>query len=296
MGGRLPDFLIIGAMKCGTSTLHEQLARRSGLYMSTPKEPNFFSDDDQYAHGLDWYCSLFEKAREDQLCGESSTHYTKLPSHPLALERMTRHLAHPRLIYLMRDPLERIVSQYIHEWSQRDVREDFETAVRGCERYVAYSSYARQLEPYLRHYGEEAVLPVFVERLEERPDEELARICAFLRDPSREPVRWDAIRGRENVSRERLRRSALRDALLALAPIRAVKDRVPRAWRERVKANWQMRDRPHLSETLRAEIEPVLDADLKRLGSWLGIELSCAAWRAAVRRVGPSWVAKPLPR
>jgi len=296
MGGRLPDFVIIGAMKCGTSALHEQLARRSGLFLSTPKEPNFFSDDDQYARGLDWYLSLFAAAREDQLCGESSTHYTKLPTHPRALGRMARHLVHPKLIYVMRDPLERIVSQYIHEWSQREVREDFETAVRRHERYVAYSSYARQLEPYLQRYGPEAVLTVFAERLEERPDEELARICAFLRDPSPEPPRWDAGRGRENVSSDRLRRSALRDALLALAPVRAVKDRIPRAWRERVKRLWQMRERPRLSDRLRAEIEPVLDADLRRLGGWLGLVLSCEGWSAAVQREAPGWLAQSARR
>ncbi|HTO70120.1 MAG TPA: sulfotransferase, partial [Myxococcota bacterium] len=79
---RLPDFAIIGAMKCGTSTLHEQLALRSGFFMSRPKEPNFFSDDDQYARGVGWYAGLFAGAAPGQLCGESSTHYTKLPTYP----------------------------------------------------------------------------------------------------------------------------------------------------------------------------------------------------------------------
>ena len=50
-----PDFLIIGAMKCGTTTLQAQLALQEGVFMTTPKEPNFFSDDDVYARGLDWY-------------------------------------------------------------------------------------------------------------------------------------------------------------------------------------------------------------------------------------------------
>jgi len=45
MNGNLPDFIIIGAMKSATSTLHEQLRLQSGIFMSTPKEPNFFSDE-----------------------------------------------------------------------------------------------------------------------------------------------------------------------------------------------------------------------------------------------------------
>ena len=56
---RLPDFIVMGAMKCATSTLHEQLAAQPGFFMSKPKEPNFFSDDEIYARGLDWYRSLF---------------------------------------------------------------------------------------------------------------------------------------------------------------------------------------------------------------------------------------------
>ena len=59
---RLPDFIIIGAMKCGTSSLHEQLALRPGIFMSRPKEPNFFSDGSNFERGLDWYGALFSEA------------------------------------------------------------------------------------------------------------------------------------------------------------------------------------------------------------------------------------------
>ncbi len=58
----LPDFLIVGAMKCGTSTLAAQLGAQPGLFMTTPKEPNFFSDDDVYARGMAWYRALFDAA------------------------------------------------------------------------------------------------------------------------------------------------------------------------------------------------------------------------------------------
>ena len=54
-----PDFIVIGAMKSATTTLHEQLARQPGFAMSRLKEPNFFSDDDMYARGWGWYSSLF---------------------------------------------------------------------------------------------------------------------------------------------------------------------------------------------------------------------------------------------
>ena len=111
-----PDFILIGAMKSATSTLHAQLAQQPGIFMSTPKEPNYFSDDQQYALGEDWYDNLFAAAKPGELCGESSTHYTKLPDYPHTIERMKKRLAAPRLVYVMRHPVDRLVSHYIHQW------------------------------------------------------------------------------------------------------------------------------------------------------------------------------------
>jgi len=78
MTTRKPDFIIIGAMKSATSTLHEQLALQPDFFMSTPKEPFYFSDDEVFSRGREWYLNLFSNAEPNQLCGESSTHYTKL--------------------------------------------------------------------------------------------------------------------------------------------------------------------------------------------------------------------------
>jgi len=202
---RLPDFAIIGAMKCGTSTLHEQLALRSGFFMSRPKEPNFFSDEPVFARGVEWYAGLFAAAAPGQRCGESSTHYTKLPTHPRAAERLHALLPHARLVYVMRDPVERAVSQYLHEWSTREVEENFTEALDRHERFVAYSSYARQLEPYLERFGPGRILPVFFERMIAFPDAELARVCRFLGDPSPESVAWRTDLAPQNVSRDSAR-------------------------------------------------------------------------------------------
>ena len=98
---KLPDFLIIGAMKCATSTLHEQLALQKGIFMTDLKEPNFFSDDDQYNQGMDYYLAHFREASTVDLAGESSTHYTKLPTYPQTIERIKQHLPHAKFIYIV---------------------------------------------------------------------------------------------------------------------------------------------------------------------------------------------------
>ncbi|NET50413.1 MAG: sulfotransferase, partial [Merismopedia sp. SIO2A8] len=104
-----PNFIIIGAMKCATSTLHEQLALQPNIFMSELKEPNFFSNDEEYDKGLESYWPHFTGATPTDLCGESSTHYTKLPTYPLTIERLQRSVPEAKFIYVMRHPINRLV-------------------------------------------------------------------------------------------------------------------------------------------------------------------------------------------
>jgi len=269
-------------MKCGTSTLHEQLARRSGFHMSRPKEPNYFSDEAEFARGVDWYASLFAGAADGQLCGESSTHYTKLPTYPRAAERMHALLPKAKLVYVMRDPVERVVSQYLHEWSTRETEGSLEESLAKHERFVAYSCYARQLAPYLERFGAANVLPVFFERMVAYPNDELARVCRFLGDPSPEPVSWVEEVAQQNVSSERMRASPLREALLGVPAVRWMKDLLPASVRERVKSLWRYEGRPELSDATRRAVEAEIDADLARLSQWLGARLTCRDWQKRV--------------
>ena len=126
---RTPDFIVIGAMKSATTTLHDQLAQQPGVFMSEPKEPNFFSNDEQYARGMAWYHGLFKDAAPDDLCGESSTHYTKLPTYPHTVERLKEAVPDAKLIYVMRHPIDRLISQYIHEWSEGVIRVPIDKAL-----------------------------------------------------------------------------------------------------------------------------------------------------------------------
>src|SRR5262249_44070903 len=170
---RSPDFIVMGAMKCATSTLHEQLAIQPGFFMSRPKEPNFFSNDEIYSRGLDWYYSLFAGATASDLCGESSTHYTKLPTYPKTVERLWAALPEVKLIYVMRHPVDRLISQYLHECTQKTIRVPIDAALDRHPELIAYSRYSMQLEPFLTAYGPKNILPVFFERLVSHPEEEL---------------------------------------------------------------------------------------------------------------------------
>jgi hypothetical protein len=284
-----PDFMIIGAMKSATSTLHEQLAAQPGFFMSSPKEPNFFSDDDVWARGLDWYASLFAAAPAGALRGESSTHYTKLPTHPRTLERLCASVRTRRFVYVMRDPIERLVSHYIHEWSQGVFREPLDAALERHPELVIYGCYADQLAPWFARFGKAAILPVFFERLTAHPEPELARVARFL--GCAEPLAWRAEVARQNVSSERLRKSPLRDAIVASPLLTRLRRRfVPAALRERIKASLRMAERPLLSPEARARVEPRFDTDLAQLGAWLGTPLSCATFASVASQRSLDWV------
>jgi hypothetical protein len=286
---RKPDFLVIGAMKCATSTLHEQLAGQPGIFMSQPKEPNFFSNDEIYSRGLGWYDSLFAGAAASDLCGESSTHYTKLPTYPRTVERLRAALPQVKLIYVMRHPIDRLVSQYLHEYTERRIRVPIDAALDAHPELIAYSRYSMQLEPFLAHYAPQNILPVFFERLVSQSQNELERICRFL-GYSGQPL-WDPASATQNVSSERLRRSSWRDAIVENPWLRVIRRRlIPKSWRTRIRRLWQIKERPELSAAARQRVQAIFDQDLARLGRWLGIGLSCEQFQAAAQAEPACWI------
>ncbi len=260
----LPDFLIIGAMKCGTSTLQAQLAAQPGVFMTTPKEPNFFSDDAIYARGLGWYEGLFDAAPAGALKGEASTHYTKLPTYPRCIDRLAAVVPAPKLIYMVRNPVTRAVSHYIHEWTMGGMQGDIAAAFRAHPELVAYSRYAMQIAPYVERFGAERILLVSLETMRADPQGELERVGAFL-GLAEAPV-WQAEQSRMNASAERIRRIPLYGLLIA-NPIAGALRRglVPRRLRDAVKQRLQMRERPELPDDLVRQLEAEFAEDHARL-------------------------------
>ena len=289
MNASLPNFIIIGAMKCATSTLHAQLARQPGFFMSEPKEPNFFSDDDIYARGIAYYRGLFAASSGARLRGESSTHYTKLPTYPNTLTRMRELLPALKLIYVMRHPFDRLVSHYIHEWSMRNIDVPIDQAVERHRELIDYGRYHMQLAPFVKIYGRVNVLPVFMERLQADSQAELERVCRFLAYDGA-PL-WSDDVAHQNASSERLRLGKLGRELFEHPTLALLRRRVvPQFVRAAVKDRLTMRDRPQLSSAKQAQLRGEFDSDLALLGRDLGIELSCENFRSQVRERALEWV------
>jgi hypothetical protein len=284
-----PDFIVIGAMKSATTTLHEQLARQPRFFLSRPKEPNFFSDDVMYARGWDWYSSLFRSARADDFRGESSTHYTKMPDYPRTVDRMVRDMPCLKLIYLMRHPIDRLMSQYVHEVTAGRLNLGVRAAVERRGELVEYSRYSLQLQPYLQAYGFENVLPVFFPRLVHHSQAELERIGRFLGHDG--PLRWDTALKPQNAGRERLRPSPIRVALVQAPVLSTLRQRiVPRHWSQSLKGLWRAQiEPPTMQPELIARLRDIFDADLAQLGSWMGISLECENFHATTIGRAHDW-------
>lgn len=249
-----PDFIVIGAMKCGTSTLQAQLSAQQGVFMSTPKEPNFFSDDDVFARGADWYGALFLEASAGALTGEASTHYTKLPTYPHTVSRMRAALPDLKLIYMIRDPVTRAVSHYIHEWTERRADRDAEVAFRSNSDFVDYGRYGMQITPFIETYGADNVLLTSLEAIKLAPDAEFARIAKFLGLSS--GAKWHHDLEAQNVSSKRMRRMPLQ-GLLIDNPVAAAVRRtlVPAGLRRRIREARQMDTRPEIPSDLRTQMQ-----------------------------------------
>lgn len=227
---RLPDFIIIGAAKCGTTSLYKKLSQHPKVFMSTPKEPEYFARDDIFQKGLDWYAGLFEQAAEWQLCGEASTLYSQTTLFPDTVARMHNAVPHAKLIYVLREPVERTYSYYTqivknYQNSTRNfvVNRTFEECLfpadfpnrQGRERffapydthlpddpktYIEGSRYIVHINNYLAAFDSSQLLLVDFKELIEKPDEVVREICTFLGlDPNEIAGKKNV---RENISSE----------------------------------------------------------------------------------------------
>jgi hypothetical protein len=211
-GGRLPDFIIIGAAKCGTTTLWRNLQRHPDVFMAEPKEPEFFSRDDRYALGLESYKAIFAPAGENMICGEASTTYTRAPHFGDVAGRMADAVPDARLIYLMRHPVERTYSNYRHRMRLDVPRMTFEEALDADPIFIDTSLYMMQIERYLARFPREALHCVLLEDLKRDPASTMRGVLRHIGAREVDVTSEGAVAsntaasGADDFARQRLRR------------------------------------------------------------------------------------------
>jgi hypothetical protein len=197
--GRLPDFIIAGAMKSGTTSLHHLLNQHERVFIPGG-EIHFFDIDDigqhpdffvhrqgnwtffDYERQLDrylgWYRAFFRPAGSSQSIGEDSTTYLASEKAPA---RIAALLPDVKLIFMLRDPVSRTYSQYWHFVRTKRVFFDFEDAIRYTpDSLLERSLYKKQIERYRRHFPAAQIKYVLFEEFVKDPQRTVDDICCFL--------------------------------------------------------------------------------------------------------------------
>lgn len=179
----IANTFVIGAMKCATTGLCDLLSQHPDAFLCRPKEPDFFSRDEEYAKGLQWYAGLFGSAGECRVRCDGSTSYTKGLEYPRAAERLARLVPDARLIYMVRDPFERIGSHWAHEVLKGRTRLEMEAFVRSHPEAIDISCYWRQIQRYRDHFPDDRICVLFFEDYRQSVQAIVDRYCAFLDIP-----------------------------------------------------------------------------------------------------------------
>lgn len=271
----LPNLLLVGAMKSGTTSLAGQLGGHPEIFMSTPKEPRFF--DENWERGLDWYRALFAGA-DAPVVAEASTTYTMHPHRPHVGQRIAATLdpAALRLLYIVRHPLDRIISHYQHEWYEGRITTSLDRAVDAHPILLDYSRYEMQTAEIARHCPAARWIFVVFEDFKTEPHRVLAEIFTQLGvDPSFQPEDTSA----RNVTAGKRRRSTISGAIrrvpLLAGLVRAV---LPQRLRGRLgRLGGRTLDRPTFSPDVRERVLRELTPDLQAFSTRVGRDL-LARW------------------
>jgi len=251
--GRSPDFIIVGAPRSGSTFLMRNLMCRPDVYMPPPEgehstgDIHFFDVGREegrrrFQRGLSWYRSLFAEAAPHQACGEKTADYL---ADEEACRRIHASCEGVKIVALLREPLQRARSHFLHERHNLRGYPSLEALFEhgsdiGDARVLSSSFYADSVHRYLERFGAERVLVVVFEDLVGAPERELARVSAFLNlspgfdYPLRDAVINRAVHGRwigwtRRMARTLAARSpAVHARLASSAPGRLLKSRIAR--------------------------------------------------------------------
>lgn len=174
------DFMIIGAMKSGTTTLSQILSQHPDVYFCHVKEPHFFSKNPNWETNINNYRALYSP-KNHQICGEASTTYTCYPEFNQDIwNSLYKFNPNLKLIYIMRDPVDRIVSHWMHMYLRGYTSEALENSIFKDPSYINRTRYYLQIRPYLEKFGHEQVLLLTFEEFINNQATVCQRIADFL--------------------------------------------------------------------------------------------------------------------
>jgi hypothetical protein len=268
----LPNLVIIGAMKSATTSLNHYLAAHPEIHMAGVKELDFFVKEQNWGKGLDWYRSWFRTDRK--IIGEASPNYTIFPFRRGVPERMHSVIPEAKLIYLVRDPIQRMISHYLHSLFMRRERRPIDEALTDTGSWYFHRSlYHAQLEQYAPYYDSSRILVLSSEDLLADRAGTLKRVFRFV--GADENVECEAFEEERHVAsgkRQLTRVGAVLEKTLQFS--RPMLPARVRHGMGAIKRNLLSRgiERPVLSQAARDRIAAELADDISRLRAYTGRE------------------------
>ncbi len=192
---RRPTFIGVGAQKCASTWLHRILEGSAHVAVATPKELDFYTH--HFNRGYDWYERHFPASAA--AAGEISPSYFPEAA---AVERAQRYNPDFRIIVALRDPIERMVSNHLHEWRKGHINPEniaFEAAFERNPLYFDQSRYGTHLKRWLDAFGAQNVCIFLQEEIAEDPAREAARLFSFLGVTDKPDTEFLHRRANENV-------------------------------------------------------------------------------------------------
>lgn len=216
----IPSFVVIGAMKAGTTSLFEYLRQHPAIATPRVNEPAYFAQN--WDRGRQWYDELFGEVAPGSRTGEASTHYSICGVHPETPARLAAASPDVRLVYLLRDPIDRMRSLYQHRLSTRIESRSFEQVLEEEPDYLDSGRYATQILRYREHFESEQMLVVGFEQLRDDADAVVGRVFRHLDLPLVDvdtSVRHNSHSGKASYGRGyRLARKAMGSAVRSRVP------------------------------------------------------------------------------
>jgi hypothetical protein len=277
--GALPNLIVIGGQKCGTTSLHYYLGLHPQILMSREKELDFFIRELNWHRGVEWYKSHF--AGKTMVRGESAPNYTAYPIFEGVAERMHSVTGDIKLVYVVRDPIDRLVSQYIQGYASGRENRTFADALKHIDdtnTYIARSKYFMQLEQFLDYYPSSNIFITTAEDLYSRRVETLQKIFRFLNVD--ETFCSDKFSVLKHTSSEKRRKDRFglflkRLSKMDFARIFSTETRMQLGKLLYLPFSSGI-ERPALDESLRAEIIDYVREDTNRLREYTGYDFG--AW------------------
>jgi hypothetical protein len=189
--GTLPDFIVIGALKSATTSLRYYLNIHPQITMSRIKELNFFIHEHNWLKGIEWYKSNFRGRAK--VFGEASPNYTNFPFFTEVAKRMYSTMPNVKLLYVIRDPIERMISDYVHHYAEGLESRTISAALTNPEKnpYICRSQYYMQINQYLEYFPKSNILIIKAEDLYHYRIHTLKKVFRFLNvDDSFESYRF----------------------------------------------------------------------------------------------------------